>query len=103
MGEGRAKEERDRIFEELKRSGKQGAKVPDKWADAEVQKIIYGFDAMEVAKEAASKAFAQQNEAKQGIKEGRRERRPSAMSVEEARDDTNATIKVMRMRDRGST
>lgn len=31
----------------------------------------------------------------------KRERRQSAMSVEEARDDTNATIKVMRMRDRG--
>lgn len=32
----------------------------------------------------------------------KRERRQSAMSVEEARDDTNATIKVMRMRDRGT-
>ena len=32
----------------------------------------------------------------------KRERRQSAMSVEEARDDTNATIRVMRMRDRGA-
>lgn len=57
LGEGKAKEERDRLFEELKKAGKQGAKVPDKWADAEVQKMIYGFDCMEVAKEMAGKVF----------------------------------------------
>ena len=45
------------------------------------------------------KSMAQQGMSSSGEK---RERRQSAMSVEEARDDTNATIKVMRMRDRGN-
>lgn len=58
LGEGKAKEERDRMFEELKKAGKQGAKVPDKWADAEVQKMIYGFDCMEIAREMVAKAIA---------------------------------------------
>ena len=46
LGEGMAKEERDRQFAAL-RSGK--GPVPDKWADAEVQMLIYGFDAAKVA------------------------------------------------------
>ena len=46
-----------------------------------------------------ARSMAQQGMSESGEK---RERRQSAMSVEEARDDTNATIKVMRMRDRGN-
>lgn len=48
LGAGKAKEERDAAFAALK--DKKGS-VPDKWADADVQKQIYGFDCMEVAKE----------------------------------------------------
>jgi salicylate hydroxylase len=56
LGEGKAKEERDREFERLKKEGK--GKVPDKWADAEVQKMIYGFDCIEVAEERFEELFA---------------------------------------------
>lgn len=49
LGEGAAKEERDRQFAALKE--KKGGAVPDKWADADVQKKIYGHDCMEVAAE----------------------------------------------------
>jgi salicylate hydroxylase len=41
LGEGKAKEERDRQFADVKKGGK----VPDKWADKDVQKMIYEFDA----------------------------------------------------------
>lgn len=47
LGEGAAKEERDRQFAALKE--KKGGKVPDKWADADVQRMIYGQDIMQVA------------------------------------------------------
>lgn len=46
LGDGKAKEERDAAFKALK-EGK--GPVPDKWADADVQKIIYGLDVVEVA------------------------------------------------------
>ena len=46
LGEGAAKEERDKQFAALKE--KKGS-VPDKWADAEVQKMIYGHDCRQVA------------------------------------------------------
>lgn len=49
LGEGAAKEERDKQFAKL-RSEKKG-EVPDKWADADVQKMIYGHDCMEIAKD----------------------------------------------------
>jgi salicylate hydroxylase len=52
LGEGKAKEERDRAFKEGK------GKMPDKWADADVQRMIYGFDAMEVAKSIFEEEFA---------------------------------------------
>jgi salicylate hydroxylase len=55
LGEGKAKEERDKIFEKLRTEGK-GA-VPDKWADADVQKNIYGNDCMKVADEVFDKEF----------------------------------------------
>jgi salicylate hydroxylase len=48
LGEGAAKEERDKMFAALKE--KKGP-VPDKWADADVQKKVYGFDCMQVAED----------------------------------------------------
>lgn len=48
LGDGAAKEERDRAFAAAK---KGGGPVPDKWADADVQKTIYGHDCMKVAEE----------------------------------------------------
>ncbi|KUJ07827.1 putative monooxygenase, partial [Mollisia scopiformis] len=50
LGSGKAKEERDRVFEELKKKGGK-ARVPDKWADADVQKVVYGVDIVKVAEE----------------------------------------------------
>lgn len=50
LGEGAAKEERDKQFAALKQ-GKGKGPVPDKWADADVQKMVYGFDCMQVAEE----------------------------------------------------
>ncbi|CAI6334759.1 unnamed protein product [Periconia digitata] len=49
LGSGKAKEERDKIFAALK-SGK--GPVPDKWADADVQKMIYGLDVVDEAEKA---------------------------------------------------
>lgn len=49
LGDGAAKEERDRAFAALRASGGKGH-VPDRWADAEVQKMIYGFDCFQAAK-----------------------------------------------------
>lgn len=48
LGDGAAKEERDKAFAQL-RSGE--GKVPDKWADAEVQKVVYGADCVAIADE----------------------------------------------------
>lgn len=45
LGEGKAKEERDRQFAEAKAKGK----VPDKWASPDIQAMIYSHDCMEVA------------------------------------------------------
>ena len=55
LGEGKAKEERDKEFARLKAEGK-GA-VPDKWADADVQKMIYGHDCMKIAREEFERTF----------------------------------------------
>jgi salicylate hydroxylase len=49
LGAGKAKEERDKIFASLK-NGK--GPVPDKWADADVQKMIYGIDIVKEAEKA---------------------------------------------------
>ncbi|KAK7531508.1 salicylate hydroxylase-like protein [Phyllosticta citribraziliensis] len=57
LGEGKAKEERDKAFAELKNGSKTGGKVPDKWADAEVQKMIYGHDCMKVAEDEYDRLF----------------------------------------------
>jgi salicylate hydroxylase len=55
LGEGAAKAERDKQFAALKE--KKGA-VPDKWADADVQKQIYGHDCMKVAEESFDEIFS---------------------------------------------
>ncbi|KAK7418542.1 hypothetical protein QQX98_003887 [Neonectria punicea] len=43
LGEGKAKEERDRMFQEHKTNGS----VPDKWTSPDVQKMIYSNDCVE--------------------------------------------------------
>ena len=55
LGEGAAKEERDRQFAALKQ-GK--GPVPDKWADADVQKMVYGQDVMQIAEEEFDRIYA---------------------------------------------
>ncbi|KAL1902612.1 hypothetical protein Sste5346_001054 [Sporothrix stenoceras] len=42
LGEGAAREERDRQFAEHKADGKKA--IPDKWASPDVQKMIYSYD-----------------------------------------------------------
>lgn len=56
LGEGAAKEERDRQFAALK--GGQGGPVPDKWADADVQKMIYGQDVAEIAEKEFDRLYS---------------------------------------------
>ncbi|KAL9616963.1 MAG: hypothetical protein Q9160_008233 [Pyrenula sp. 1 TL-2023] len=67
LGEGEAREQRDREFREASErdaaaangdrdrdgdgKGVGGKRVPDKWADAEVQRMIYGHDCVRVAEE----------------------------------------------------
>jgi salicylate hydroxylase len=57
LGKGAAMEERNRQFAELKAKGGK-ARVPDKWADADVQKIVYGVDCMKVAEEKFNELFS---------------------------------------------
>ncbi|KAK4193736.1 putative salicylate hydroxylase [Podospora australis] len=54
LGEGKAKEERDRLFKE---NGKSGS-VPDKWASPDVQKMIYSNDCVKEANEQFERLFA---------------------------------------------
>ncbi|KAK3353050.1 hypothetical protein B0T25DRAFT_200154 [Lasiosphaeria hispida] len=54
LGEGKAKEERDRQFSE---NGKTGS-VPDKWASPDVQKMIYSHDCVKEAVERFEELFA---------------------------------------------
>ncbi|KAK5076319.1 hypothetical protein LTS08_006950 [Lithohypha guttulata] len=56
LGAGAAQEERDKAFAALRASGGKGH-VPDRWADAEVQKMIYGFDCFAVADQLFDKEF----------------------------------------------
>lgn len=51
LGEGEAKKERDREFAESIARGGKGGRVPDKWADAEVQAMVYGVDVWREAEE----------------------------------------------------
>lgn len=55
LGEGAAKAERDKQFAALKE--KKGS-VPDKWADADVQRQIYGHDCGQVAEDSFAELFA---------------------------------------------
>lgn len=48
LGEGKAREERDKMFAEAKQTGKP---VPDKWASPDVQEMIYSHDCMVNARE----------------------------------------------------
>ena len=48
LGEGSAKEERDRQFREAK-EGK--CSMPDKWVDLEIQRMIYGHDCVKLAED----------------------------------------------------
>ncbi|KAI1365485.1 FAD/NAD(P)-binding domain-containing protein [Xylaria arbuscula] len=55
LGEGKAKEERDRQFAEGR---KKGNAVPDKWASPDVQKMIYSHDCVTEAKEKFAELFS---------------------------------------------
>ncbi|PKY06634.1 FAD/NAD(P)-binding domain-containing protein [Aspergillus campestris IBT 28561] len=55
LGDGAAKKQRDQQFAAL-RQGK--GPVPDKWADADVQRGIYGFDCVRVTQEKFDEYFA---------------------------------------------
>jgi salicylate hydroxylase len=57
LGDGAAKEARDEAFKAI-REGKEGAKVPDRWADADVQRMIYGHDCWKNAEEQFDELFA---------------------------------------------
>jgi salicylate hydroxylase len=54
LGEGKAKEERDREF---RQNGKTGS-VPDKWASPDVQKMIYSNDCVKEANDKFERLFA---------------------------------------------
>lgn len=58
LGDGAAKAERDRQFAALRAGGGKGP-VPDKWADADVQREIYGFDCTKVAEDNFDEYFSQ--------------------------------------------
>lgn len=55
LGEGKAKEERDKQFQEFK---DKKSTVPDKWASPDVQKMIYGFDCAQEAADNFDEVFA---------------------------------------------
>ncbi|KAI1752611.1 FAD/NAD(P)-binding domain-containing protein [Xylaria castorea] len=55
LGEGEAKEERDRQFAEAR---KKGSAVPDKWASPDVQKMIYSHDCVTEAQEKFAELFS---------------------------------------------
>lgn len=54
LGEGKAKEERDRLF----RDNGRGGEVPDKWASPDVQKRIYSYDCVKDAMERFEELYA---------------------------------------------
>ncbi|ORY63170.1 uncharacterized protein BCR38DRAFT_436070 [Pseudomassariella vexata] len=55
LGEGKAKEERDRQFAAAKEKGQP---VPDKWASPDVQKMIYEYDCLKDAAERFDELYA---------------------------------------------
>ncbi|GJN81966.1 hypothetical protein PLIIFM63780_005502 [Purpureocillium lilacinum] len=66
LGEGKAKEERDREFAA---SRAEGSSVPDKWASPDVQKMIYSHDCMLEAAEKFEMLFNQLDQAPVGSEE----------------------------------
>ena len=52
LGAGKAKEERDKIFAAMKAGS---GKVPDRWADADIQARVYGVDVVAEAEELCQK------------------------------------------------
>ena len=56
LGEGKAREERDRMFEEARK--KKGGPVPDKWASPDVQDMIYSYDCVRDAQGKFDELFA---------------------------------------------
>ncbi|KAI0152375.1 FAD/NAD(P)-binding domain-containing protein [Hypoxylon sp. NC0597] len=54
LGEGKAKEERDRQFA----LAKKGQPIPDKWASPEVQDMIYSYDCVKEAQEKFDELYA---------------------------------------------
>lgn len=56
LGKGAAKEARDRQFAALKHTAKGPS--PDKWADADIQKMVYGQDVMKIANECFNNIFS---------------------------------------------
>ncbi|KAI0479017.1 FAD/NAD(P)-binding domain-containing protein [Xylariaceae sp. FL0804] len=57
LGEGAAREERDRQFEAARRQG--GTPVPDKWASPEVQHLVYSYDCVQEARDKFDELYAQ--------------------------------------------
>ncbi|RMD40597.1 hypothetical protein DV735_g4535, partial [Chaetothyriales sp. CBS 134920] len=56
LGEGEAKKQRDEQFKAAAQNGRAGP-VPDRWVDAEVQRMIYATDVMQVAEEQFPRLF----------------------------------------------
>ncbi|KAI1377791.1 FAD/NAD(P)-binding domain-containing protein [Hypoxylon crocopeplum] len=54
LGDGKAKEERDRQF----LNAKKGQPIPDKWASPEVQDMIYSYDCVKEAQEKFDELYA---------------------------------------------
>jgi len=65
LGEGKAKEERDRQFAEAKANGGEAA-VPDKWASPEVQRMIYSNDCVANLRKEFDELFAKTGESGDG-------------------------------------
>ena len=68
LGEGKAREERDRMFEEARK--KKGGPVPDKWASPDVQDMIYSYDCVRDAQEKFDEPFASLDEKKKRAANG---------------------------------
>ncbi|KAI1503929.1 hypothetical protein F5X99DRAFT_80387 [Biscogniauxia marginata] len=68
LGEGKAKEERDRQFALAR---EKGAPIPDKWASPEVQDMLYSYDCVKEAGEKFDELFAglekQQSQQSNGV------------------------------------
>lgn len=56
LDEGEAKRQMDERFKALKEG--KGGPVPDRWADAEVQKMIYGTDVVATTGRTCREVFA---------------------------------------------